>query len=115
MAYGPIYEAGEAEAVTAQMAKAIDALPPAVAAAERIKHSRMLSENVSRLFFIELELSGAGPTYDIKAAHLKPSRFYLDALAAVRAGKLDWDIEQPDSLGLSSGHDDPSCSGPDHG
>lgn len=97
------------------MVEAIDALPPAIAAAERIKHSRMLSEDVGRLLFIELDLSATGPTHDIKAAHLKPSRFYLDALAAVRAGKLDWDIEQPDSLGLSSGHRDASNSGPDHG
>ena len=76
---------------------AIDKLPAAEQAAQRLKFLTILDECPGRLFFGRWELApGTGPTYDIERSTLHPSEVYLNWIAALRAGNVDWDIEQTD-------------------
>src|SRR5687768_1826941 len=54
----------------------------------------MLDKSPGRLFVIRMELGGAGPTHNIERSAMYPSEFHLGWIAAIRAGKLDWDVEQ---------------------
>ena len=88
-------EAEAAEIATAEMYAALDALPVAVRASQLRKFHAVFDKQPGRLFITKVKLSGAGPTYHMERAVMEPTQFYLDAIAAVRAGVLDWDIELP--------------------
>lgn len=77
----------------AQFKDAIANLPAAERETQRLNFLSMLDESPGNLFFIRMELSGTGPTHNIKRSVMYPSEFYLGWIAALRAGNLNWDIE----------------------
>lgn len=81
-----------ANQATRAMVAAINELPESVRAAQLFKIGRMLSKAPALLVFIgDLRPTATGTVQD-EGALLYPTRGYLDAIAAVRAGKTDWEI-----------------------
>ncbi len=88
------FDTSAADAAEKELLSVFGALPAADSAAQRVKFLAMLDEKPGALLFTKLELAGTGPAYDIASARLYPTQRYWDIIAAIRAGNLDWDIEQ---------------------
>lgn len=82
-----------ADAAVYEMRAAINALPATERAAQHIKFLAVFDERPADLFISRMELDPARTTYTIKSATLYPSQGFLDMIAAVRAGKLGWEVE----------------------
>ncbi|MEC5323313.1 hypothetical protein [Aurantimonas sp. A3-2-R12] len=82
----------------ADLCEVLDRLPAAERSAQRDKFLAVFDERPDLLFFGRMELSGTGPTHKIERSTLHPSQFHLDWIAALRAGKLDWDVEKANGL-----------------
>jgi hypothetical protein len=52
----------------------------------------VLKERLDDLFVMKPDVASAGSAHALKSSVLYPLQWLLDAIAAVRAGKLDWDI-----------------------
>ena len=87
-----------AEQAFHDMMDAIRALPDDAQEAQRVKFLAVFDERVSDLFFAKMDLAPAGPAYKVKRSTLYPSQSFVDAIAAVRAGELDWEIEDCSGL-----------------
>lgn len=87
-----------AEQAFHDMMDAIRALPDEAQEAQRVKFLAVFDERVSDLFFAKWDIAPAGPAYEIKRSTLYPSQSFVDAIAAVRAGELDWEIEDCSDL-----------------
>lgn len=81
----------EAYQATLAMHAAIDALPVAAQAVQRFKFRRALLKGPYLFVFSQCVFSSTGSADDGYVT-LHPTQVYLDAIAAVAAGKFDWDI-----------------------
>lgn len=88
-----VVDSQPAEAAMVDLRSAIEALPAAEHASQRVKFLTMFEEHLVDLFVIKMDVASAGPTHALKRSVLHPSQGLLDAISAVRAGELDWDIK----------------------
>lgn len=81
-----------ANQATSEMVAAINELPDSVRAAQLFKIGRMLSKAPALLVFVGDVRPAATGTVQDEGSLLYPTQRYLNAIAAVRAGKTDWDL-----------------------
>lgn len=61
--------------------------------AQRSKFQAMFVQCAGTFFFAKWKLACAGATYEFASAPLYPTQRFLDIIATVRAGDLDWNVE----------------------
>ena len=93
MADDLVFKSDEVDLAVSRMLEAIASLPLSDQALNREKFFVMVRDDPARLFRSEWEYAATASTVELRSNTLKPSQFFLDAISAVGAGKLDWDIE----------------------